>query len=295
MQTLSQPAPQTLSQPAPTMSSAGPYGLPEKPAQLPAAKQSGSFIGKIFGPGRPKGACTSSLEGDDGAADESSAPANPAEERAAQRAAEISEGAARRLRSALEVIESGTLEECPLCLEVPSAADARVLRCCAAILCRACIHQLPTPAIEGAASTCPMCRGPFQAAEFEEAAKPQDAYAYTTLDYAQHGTYRASVDYGDHGVTTAAVFKAADFKASEYTAAECKAADFRATNEYKATDFTAKQYTAKEFGPAAGAGGAGAERQPATQQYKATEYKAAAYTATEYKATEYKAADYSAS
>ena len=64
--------------------------------------------------------------------------------------AALDAAAARRLREALDVLASGDLPECPVCFDVPKAAHARILRCCAKIMCKTCI-----PSCNG---LCPFCR-----------------------------------------------------------------------------------------------------------------------------------------
>ncbi|EOD35959.1 hypothetical protein EMIHUDRAFT_227084 [Emiliania huxleyi CCMP1516] len=84
------------------------------------------------------------------------APAQPASSAAQDSSAAAqteSAAAVRRLRAAAELIATGNTPECPVCLEQPSAMDARILRCCAAVMCRECV-----PLCNG---ICPFCRREF--------------------------------------------------------------------------------------------------------------------------------------
>ena len=104
--------------------------------------------------------------------------------------AAIAESAARRLREALEKIAAGTLDECPVCLDKPAPADARVLRCCQAIMCKDCIPSCKR--------TCPFCRLPFQERiELDEKREDvyESPYTYSTHDYSVHTEFVVSVDY----------------------------------------------------------------------------------------------------
>lgn len=242
---------------------------PEPPPPPPPAAGGGtSFLGKLL-PAAMRPKARVAIPPAPPAASQACAAA-AADAASAQRAAEIDEASARRLREALAVIASGDLDECPLCLEVPSAADARVLRCCGAILCVSCIRQLPMPAIDGNPSTCPMCRGHFQAREFHEAEATQDTYCYSTIDY-------SGVGY------TATDFRATDFQAPDVQAPSYHARDHRAAS-YHARENRAASYHAPELE---------AESYTATET-KAREYTAASYTAHDYSAQEYKATNYEA-
>ena len=77
-------------------------------------------------------------------------PASSAAQDSSAAAQAESAAAVRRLRAAAELIATGSTPECPICLEQPSAMDARILRCCAAVMCRECV-----PLCNG---ICPFCR-----------------------------------------------------------------------------------------------------------------------------------------
>ena len=122
-------------------------------------------------------------------------------------------GAARRLREALDILASGELPECPVCkppraynpstyrhtnmhphsasgLDIPVASDARILRCCAKIMCKLCIPSCN--------ATCPFCRAPFEAAEAEDGESP---YTYSTKDYSIHSHFRTTQEYSSSSYT----------------------------------------------------------------------------------------------
>merc|ERR1740124_1182042 len=101
---------------------------------------------------------------------------------------ELDSGAARRLREALDVLAGGELPECPVCFDVPLTSDARILRCCAKIMCKSCIPSCN--------STCPFCRAPFQACEAEDGESP---YTYNTKDYSIHSHFRTTNEYTSSG------------------------------------------------------------------------------------------------
>ena len=120
--------------------------------------------------------------------------------------AALDAAAARRLREALDVLASGDLPECPVCFDVPKAAHARILRCCAKIMCKTCI-----PSCNG---LCPFCRAPFAvdpqwSDASREAEDGESPYTYNTKDYSLHqdfhttneytsSSYAASNDYSVH-------------------------------------------------------------------------------------------------
>ena len=172
-------------------------------------------------------------------------------------------GASRRLAAALERVSSNTLDECPVCLEIPAPTDARILRCCAAIMCRHCI-----PACNN--KTCPFCRAPFQEGLVEEAQveEGESPFTYTTLDYAAHTDYVTSVDYT---VTRR-------YEAHDYQASAARAKDYQA-KAYQATDYSAASSSSSYSDIA--------------DKYKAKDYSAASYTAKDYSAKDYSAKSYS--
>ena len=92
------------------------------------------------------------------------------------------EAAIRRLREAVAILASGDLPECPVCFDVPITAHARILRCCAKIMCKACI-----PSCNG---LCPFCRAPFAVdprwSDAREAEDGESPYTYSTKDYSIH-------------------------------------------------------------------------------------------------------------
>mmetsp|Transcript_24506 Transcript_24506/g.49735 ORF Transcript_24506/g.49735 Transcript_24506/m.49735 type:complete len:160 (-) Transcript_24506:58-537(-) len=128
-------------------------------------------------------------------------------------------GAERRLREALDVLASGELPECPVCLDIPVTSDARILRCCAKIMCKTCIPSCN--------STCPFCRAPFLAREAEDGESP---YTYSTKDYSIHSHFRTSNDYTSSNYTSS----------NDYTAHSI----YTATNDYSATS---SSYTARDY------------------------------------------------
>ena len=132
---------------------------------------------------------------------------------------ENSEASKRRLAAALDRIASRQLDECPVCLEVPSAEDARVLRCCSAIMCRHCIPQCK--------STCPFCRSPFQEGRLQRPEEGESPYTYSTKDYSIHSHFHTTQEYSS----------------SSYTATHDYSAhtSYSATNDYSNT---ASAYTA---------------------------------------------------
>ena len=157
--------------------------------------------------------------------------------------------AKRRLRDALTLLESGAIPECPVCLEQPLRADARILRCCAGILCRSCIPQC--------LGTCPLCRQRFEAVESHtdrSAACGESPFTYTFQEYTH-------LDYGSCYVSTGADGSAVSYGHSGFGATNdynCNsesysyshselAADRSSTYEYSFSNFTASDYTAQDY------------------------------------------------
>lgn len=147
--------------------------------------------------------------------------------------ARMESGAARRLCEALDILAGGELPECPICkpprahppihplphqlhprfasgLDVPVASDARILRCCAKIMCKACIPSCN--------ATCPFCRAPFEAREAEDGESP---YTYNTKDYSIHSHFRTTHEYTSSSYTATRDYSA-------HTA-------YSATNDYSDT------------------------------------------------------------
>ncbi len=144
-----------------------------------------------------------------------------------------------RLQAALDNLARGKLDECPLCFEVPlSARDVRVLRCCASVMCKACVPKLPP--LPG---TCPFCRMPFEKGEVED--EGESPFTYTTQDYTVHSAFSAG-DYSARADYTASAYVAPEYKAPDYTAPTYKAADYKAP-EYKAKSYTASEYKAPDY------------------------------------------------
>lgn len=192
------------------------------------------------------------------------------------------EASQRRLKEALARIASGDLEECPVCLEVPAAQDARVLRCCGGIMCKNCMPDLK--------HSCPLCRCPFAESKQpeEDYAKPDEVYespfTYSFQDYSLHSEFITSVDYSvAHRYDEAG--NAAYTVSQSYTSKSYASKDYSSTTSYTAKDYTAKDYSSKDYS--------------SSTNYTAKNYSAgpssASYTAPDYTAKDYKAKDYSAS
>jgi hypothetical protein len=145
-------------------------------------------------------------------------------------------GAQRRLKEALEKISSGQLDECPVCLECPSATDARILRCCAAVMCRHCIPSCK--------KTCPFCRAPFQEGRLERAGEGESPYTYTTQDYSQHTEFTITKDY----VVSRTGYTTKDYSAGSSYANSSK--DYCVTSApYATKDYSVRTsaYTTKNY------------------------------------------------
>ena len=145
--------------------------------------------------------------------------------------------AARRLREALERIANGELDECPVCLEKPASTDARVLRCCQAVMCKDCIPSCKR--------TCPFCRMPFQERlALDEQFEEESRFTYTTQDYTEHTDFVVSNDY---------TIRRRDYSSSEYTAnSYCARTNSYITRDYSVgnSTFTASSsssYSAKDY------------------------------------------------
>jgi hypothetical protein len=149
--------------------------------------------------------------------------------------------ALERLRAAAKTIASDACPECPVCLEVPSADEARILRCCSAILCRTCV-----PLCGG---VCPCCRRTFEALGESCSHDQADCIARAilagesphtystheykaTLDYSKHSDYVATADY----TTTLDYTTTADYTSSTDYASHL---DYAVTTDYGAhNDYT---------------------------------------------------------
>ncbi|EOD14023.1 hypothetical protein EMIHUDRAFT_311135 [Emiliania huxleyi CCMP1516] len=150
-------------------------------------------------------------------------PASSAAQDSSAAAQTESAAAVRRLRAAAELIATGNTPECPVCLEQPSAMDARILRCCAAVMCRECV-----PLCNG---ICPFCRREFAGIgescshdDAERTARQLEArrfrapsetspdlsrtagespYTYSTREYSASNDYTSTLDYSAHSAFTA--------------------------------------------------------------------------------------------
>jgi hypothetical protein len=164
--------------------------------------------------------------------------------------------AQRRLAEALAIIASGTLDECPVCLEQPAPCDARVLRCCQAIMCRRCIPSC--------SDTCPFCRRPFvdergrNAGQVEspQAEEGESPFSYTTKDYSVHREYECSVDY-----TLTRRYDSKDYAAPQssygtqsYHTHDYSSHAYAATNDYSSnsskassSNYTSSNYTSSNY------------------------------------------------
>ena len=140
---------------------------------------------------------------------------------------QLDASAARRLRESLDILASGELPECPVCLDPPAPDCARILRCCAKIMCRECIPSCNR--------TCPFCRAPFLETARSETEDGESPYTYSTRDYSVHAHFAPTNDYSGTGHSRATRdYKAKDYSTSRtYTASEYKA------SEYKASDYSA--------------------------------------------------------
>ena len=180
----------------------------------------------------------------------------------------VDEAGLRRLAASLEKIASCSLDECPVCLDAPAPSDARILRCCAAIMCRHCI-----PACN---RTCPFCRAPFQEGQDEPPDEGESPYTYTVLEYAAHAEYVASVDY-----TVSRRYESNDYSAlrsyssREYTPSSdfsSMANKYTATNDYSGAgqSYTAnRSYTSQNYTAGSDYSGASSYSVP-DDKYKAT-------------------------
>lgn len=181
--------------------------------------------------------------------------------------------ALKRLRAAAAAVASGACPLCPVCLEVPSADEARILRCCSAILCRACV-----PLCGG---VCPCCRRIFEAlgesCSYDQAdgvaraiLAGESPHTYSTheykatLDYSKHSDYAATADY----TTTLDYTTTADYTPStdyaphlDYavTMDYCAHNDYAVSGDYRSTvdygvtnDYstTSNEYVANDYGAA---------------------------------------------
>jgi len=131
--------------------------------------------------------------------------------------AATSASATRRLLAAAESIAAGQCPECPVCLEQPAAFEARILRCCAAIICRACV-----PLCSG---SCPFCRRPFEAlgesCSHDDVGRVVSAlqsgespHTYSTLEYRATLDFSTCSDYearGDYTTTAGDYLTTADY------------------------------------------------------------------------------------
>ena len=119
-------------------------------------------------------------------------------------------------------------------LEIPKHSEARILRCCAQIMCLHCI-----PSCDG---TCPFCRAPFQSRKAEDGSTPsagegESPYTYSTRDYSEHASYAASNDYSG----TSASYTSGTYTSAGYTASN----DYSTHSDFSATDYSASStYTA---------------------------------------------------
>ena len=151
--------------------------------------------------------------------------------------------AERRLTASLAKIASGDLDECPVCLEIPSAKDARIVRCCAAIMCRHCIPSCKR--------TCPFCRSPFQEGRLARQDDGESPYTYTTQDY--------SVVAHDYTVSHDYTLSKREYTSHQYTSADYSASgahSYTATTDYSAgtSSYVAKDYSATDYGSSSSSG-----------------------------------------
>ena len=162
---------------------------------------------------------------------------------------EATDAAHRRLSEALGRIASGELDECPICMDVPAPKDARVLRCCAAIMCRACIPQCK--------GNCPFCREPLLKGEVDDDVEEGESpYSYTTQDYSKHTDYCASIDYTvTRNYTSHAYSPQRSYRSKEYTSKDYSAPSTYATKDYSigtasyssSTNYTSTNYTSNNY------------------------------------------------
>lgn len=182
--------------------------------------------------------------------------------------------ALERLRAAADAIASDACPECPVCLEVPSPDEARILRCCSAILCRACV-----PLCGG---VCPCCRRTFEALGASCSHDQADGVASAilagesphtystqeykaTLDYSKHSDYAATADYtttldytptGDYTLSTDYAPQIDYAVTTDYGTRNdyTVSGDYRSTADYGVTnDYsrTSNEYVATDYGAAA--------------------------------------------
>mmetsp|Transcript_22466 Transcript_22466/g.68492 ORF Transcript_22466/g.68492 Transcript_22466/m.68492 type:complete len:196 (-) Transcript_22466:158-745(-) len=161
-----------------------------------------------------------------------------------------------RLRASAELIVSDECPECPVCLEIPTPLEARILRCCATIMCRACI-----PLCQG---VCPFCRRTFEelgescshsevdqvirALTTGEMPHTYPTHEYTSrVDYSMHLPYEVSVDY----TSTLDYTTASNYHVSgDYTPKldYSVGTDYNVSNDYS---LPANQYVARDYNGAA--------------------------------------------
>ena len=119
----------------------------------------------------------------------------------------------------------------------PSAKDARIVRCCAAIMCRHCIPSCKR--------TCPFCRSPFQEGRLARQDDGESPYTYTTQDY--------SVVAHDYTVSHDYTLSKREYTSHQYTSADYSASgahSYTATTDYSAgtSSYVAKDYSATDYG-----------------------------------------------
>ena len=170
--------------------------------------------------------------------------------------AAAADAAAVRLKAALAKIASNELDECPVCFEVPTAKDARVLRCCAGIMCRHCIPNC--------GHTCPLCRQSFLLSDqpvddYAKSDEYESPYAYTTHDYSQHSEFVTSLDYtvvhkydaSGNRTYQAQAYTSKDYTSKDYSAAS-SSSSYSATTDYSVSgSYTTKDYTASSYSASA--------------------------------------------
>lgn len=155
----------------------------------------------------------------------------------------------------------------------PEPRDARVLRCCANIICRRCILDISASTNQGekrlfSHAPCPFCREPLvegpppAAAEGSTSAAAAGAgqpavahespFTYTTADYAVHSEFSASVDYTvtrSKGYTTQAYAATTDYSAcgsSSYTSKDYTSQDYT-SKDYTSQTYSSKAYSSKDY------------------------------------------------
>ena len=150
-------------------------------------------------------------------------------------ASSLEEGAARRLKEALAKIAENNIDECPVCLECPAPADARVLRCCQAIMCKDCIP--------GCKRTCPFCRLPFEERIALDEPDYESPYTYTTKDYSMHTEFISTIDYTVRRYSSSTTYTTKDYSASS-SSSNCSSSN---SSGGGGSSSTTTSYTTKDY------------------------------------------------